>query len=217
MCFMATNDRAGTFWRWFTEQEESILEAVRSSDHDWLRIEMTTRVLGLLPKDHTGLRINWEIGPGEEKEWRFCLSPLVKTNLKTTKHVISAAPELPRWEFFPAKPPKAPRSNDYWLVEPDGSEHLFATAGWEYVLSEYDSGLFSIELVGQIPRDADEHIRKKAAHLIVEGILGEAFFLEHTVDVELRETNEVSPSLPKSKLPDLKRHLAQLLSRIDDR
>jgi hypothetical protein len=205
-------EKAANFWHWFARQERDILDAVRSSDDDWLRSELTTRVLGLLPEDHAGPRINWEIGPGQKKPWRFSLSPLVKMNLPLTRQVVAVAPELPLWEVFPAKPPRQLMRQEYRIVEVDGTEHKFQIDHWDYVLTRYKPGSFSILLLGSLSQETEIAIRKKAAHIIVEGILGEEFVLEHIVETDLQDVHEADPGIPRSKLRNLEPHLAQLLT-----
>jgi len=170
---MSSNDalkQIAIFWNWFVQHEASILEAVRSRDQDWFRREMTPNVLALLPEDHVGLRINWEIGPGHEKEWQFYLSPLIKPNLAITRLAVSVAPQLSRWEIFPAKLPRTLMKQEYRLGRDDGSEDVFAFGDWHYILMKHDNGVFSIDLIGALPEHADEVARKKATYLIVEGI-----------------------------------------------
>jgi len=206
---MTESDKIKAFWHWFVHNQSTIARAFLSSDDDWLRSEMTPRVLKILPDDHVGPRINWQIGPGSGTRWQFCLSPLVKKNLPLTRRIALASPHLPDWEILPCKPPR--NSIQYDLVSDDGARHVVPFDKMKYALTQYPGEKFSFDLIGEIPYGVDVANKKKAAYLIIEGILGEEFVLDHVVDVDLHDLDEFSSEVPTTPLADVKRHLCQLL------
>jgi hypothetical protein len=99
------------FWAWFRAREAMILAAVRESDHEWLRRELSTRVSKLTPAA-VHPRLNWEIGPGQRKPFQFVLSPVVKSNMKYAEEAIRLALDLESWEWHSFKPYKSANQYD---------------------------------------------------------------------------------------------------------
>jgi hypothetical protein len=206
-----TSSQVDRFWKWFEDNQEDIIRAVKSDDDSWLRQELTSRVVALTPEGSRP-RLNWEIGRGCEKEWRFCFSPLVEDNLALTEKIVARVPLMERWEFFDAKPPRLLSQLSYRLADETGEEYSFLTDDWDYVLLSHGDGCFSIDIVGDIPTTLDVEFRRRVAYLLVEGLLGERFTIEHIGKIRLFHPKELDPNLPKTKLVKLRKHLDQLLA-----
>jgi hypothetical protein len=129
MVSTSTSSDANRFWEWFRLHEQQIIRAVESRDHHWLREQIGPRVVSLKPADLLGPRLNWEIGPGLQKPWRFSLSPLTKENLKLTTEIVAHAPPMERWELFRAKPPRPLQRLDYTLTDEAGESYTFQRRG----------------------------------------------------------------------------------------
>lgn len=199
------------FWSWFEHNQEDIIRAFKSGDDSWLRHELTSRVVALTPEGKRP-RLNWEIGRSAEREWRFCFSPLVKDNLVLTENIVARAPRMERWEFFDAKPPRPLSRLSYRLADETGEEYSFLADDWDYVLLSHGDGRFSIDIVGDIPTTLDIGFRSRVAYLLVEGILGERFAIEHIGEIRLLNPKEIDQNLPKTKLVKLRKHLDHLLA-----
>lgn len=209
---MTEAERIANFWSWFSQNQNAIAHAAAQSDDDWLRKEMTPRVLNLLPNDHVGPRINWQIGPSQTRKWQFCLSPLVKQNLPLTRRAASEAPLLSDWEILSSKPPRN-SVRQYTLVDGGGTEHIICCADMKYALTRYPGGQFSFDLIGELPYGLDAADKRKVAYLVIEGALGEEFMLDHVCGVDLHDANDFDPSIPTSALTNVTCHLSQLLER----
>ena len=207
-----SSSQIGRFWKWFEEHQEDIIRAVKTCDDSWLGHELTSRVVALTP-DGKRPRLNWEIGPGAEKEWRFCFSPLVKDNLVLTENFVAKSPRMQRWEFLAAKPARPLRRLFYRLVDESGEEYGFLANDWDYVLLSHGEGRFSIDIIGDIPSQLDAGFRLRVGYVLVEGILGERFTIEHIAEVRLVRPEEIDESLPRTKLVKLRRHLEHLVQQ----
>jgi hypothetical protein len=196
------------FWAWFAGESSLIAQLFSADDQRRLDALLTPQVKKLEP----GLA--WEIGPGSKKTYRFVLSPQgSREHLVRSKQIVAAAPELPEWEFAPAKPPK---QWDMRLIMSNrrGQEVEIDANLWKYLLTAYDNrAFFDVTLVAEkLPR-LDEKARAFAGYLILEGILGEAFVIERIGDVQL-VTKVAAADLERlSELKDLPHHLEHLLRR----
>jgi|SRR6266498_4588913 len=212
MTVSADQLRAREFWAWFSEAQAEITLAVSNSDHDWLRENLTPRVTALTPHPENPT-INWEIGPGKTKRWQFSLSPLVKANLIATRIIIDAAPELPEWEFYPAKPPRRFENAIYRFSDDTREELEFDVRNWEYILTSLGGGrMFTIEVVGDFPAWIDEAMRRKIGHLTVEGILGEELLIERVHSIIASTKAEVDPRAPRTQIRLLEKHIRSLVA-----
>lgn len=105
------------------------------------------------------------------------------------KRVVSLAPELAEWEFYPAKPRKIWRRRFRWS---DRGEEIDA-GGWRFVVYRDPSdGKYQLVLLGDVLVGIPEAEQRGIAIFVVEVELGEALFLERLfgLDVERQPTAE---------------------------
>jgi len=88
------------FWNWFASNDPQIREAYDRADHDWLDTYISPKI------DRIAEHLNWEMGPYNDSEDTFVLSPTIRENLPITRAAVAIAPKIDGWQFLPARPPK---------------------------------------------------------------------------------------------------------------
>lgn len=202
--------RIRDFWDWFQAHEAQIVASVSECDSFWLETNVTPRVRGLEPAgSHAPL--NWEIGPGQVKEWRFALAPSTRENLSYTMHAVSLAPYSERWEWYAFKPPK-PSSccQQVRLRRADGTQIYVDASAWQYVLKRLEDARFDILLVAQRLPTLSDADKLRIARLLIEGIVGERVVIERFRHAYIATAAEVPHGVPKSELSSLSEHLKSL-------
>lgn len=132
---------------------------------------------GLL-KDLDGWVINlgdfiWELGPGTIAENMLVISPAGRIELLSqTEAIISKAPKLDGWEFYPAKPSKK-WALVFDLYDESGGSTRIDASSWEYILLKYDDGFFEIIIKASDIEKLDVAERQSAAEILLDGVLGE--------------------------------------------
>ena len=161
---MKSKKMISEFWQWFIENS-SRLSKVESDKN--LLDALDQRVRDLNP------RLSWEIGPGKVKEKQFVISPNLDKGLREeARSIISLAPSLDSWEFYPTRQVK---DWDYQVrLAPSEEEPAvaFDASGWKFVLLRYPDGLREVLLSGKVPSLSDNQ-RWQAAAFVLESILGE--------------------------------------------
>lgn len=179
------------FWNWFHGIAHSLSE---DRENHKLVQELDRRVLQLHP------RLSWEIGPGAVEPWQFVISPNLDRTLRTTaQEIISQAPVIEGWEFYPARRPKR---WDYKLLmnRSDGRSPVqLDTSGWEFVLLEYPDGSLEILLQGNNVASLEEDNRSLAAAIVLESILGEEVLMNKISEFELMD--QIEPRFAASRKP----------------
>lgn len=202
------DEQVNDFWRWFTDFREDIAAAALSGNGEWLRKELTDRVLKM-QAEGARPRLNWEISPGVSKRWRLAFSPMVKRNLKLTESIVAHAPEVSDWEFLSTKPPKPDRFT-YRLQDEDGEIVRVNAENWTYALLEYpNSELLDVVLFPDFQIRLDENHKRKLGYLVIEGILGERLFIARIAEVKIMDPG-ASSDWPKTALKLLAREIASL-------
>src|SRR6185437_13020487 len=117
------------FWTWFSKIASSLSADIQNPS---LLEELDSRLA------HLNSKLSWEIGPGSSEPWQLIISPNLDTGLRqTAMDIISHAPVLEGWEFYPARRPK---EWDYkFCIERTGREAELIeldAAGWGFVLLE---------------------------------------------------------------------------------
>jgi hypothetical protein len=123
-------DDIAAFWKWFSANAEEIAKAALAADRGDVAAttiqELDERIGRLGP-------FSWEIGPGEHQPNAFVISPSGDhKQLSSTRAIVSTAPTVQGWQFYPAKPP---RQWDYsFRLHSGTSSYDLNAANWRYVL-----------------------------------------------------------------------------------
>ena len=185
-----------SFWAWF----ESIAAALADDFEQeaiWDRLDEAVSELG---------EVVWELGPGSKAEYALSLSPDGDLDwLPVTRHIVSCAPRLARWEFNAARPPR-PWSPTFTVgdLEVDASS-------WRYVLLAFPDGIFDLVLEQGNVSDADDSDRYAAAVVLLDGLLGEETRLSRIQDLVVVDELEFEHDAKASKVEHLPFHLQSLL------
>ena len=166
------------FWEWFT----SVAGALERNPEDQVLVkQIGDRVMQLHPN------LSWEIGPGRAKPWQFVVSPSLDRSLRPiAREIVSDAPELPNWEFFPARQ----RKDWNFRLTFEGSKGKKVSidaSNWTFVLLEYPSREHEILLTGSNIKKLNADDRWYAAALTLESLLGEGPLLDYVDSFDLSE------------------------------
>jgi hypothetical protein len=176
---MAQKIKIEEFWSWFGTVALSLAANV---ENPLLLQELDRRVLEL------DSDVSWEIGPGANELWQFVISPNLDLQvMPKAQEIISFAPVLKGWEFYPGRRPKdwdfklnMERSDGRVALHLDASE-------WEFVLLRYPDGRRELLLRGDGVALLDDDERWQAAAITLESILGEDVLLNKIDEFELLE------------------------------
>jgi hypothetical protein len=151
------------FWQWFSFNQNDFGQAFENVEllHD---LDQQISKLG---------NFSWEIGPGENKDNQLVISPNGDADLLTASTaIIALAPELDKWEFYYAKPPK------HWnlvfeFITEQNEEIVIDASKWTYVLLKYPDCTF--EVIIRLPeyKMLNEDERIIAAEIFLDSVLGE--------------------------------------------
>jgi hypothetical protein len=176
---MAEEKQIEEFWSWFQGIAPSLTADVENPS---LLEELDTRVRNL------DAMLSWEVGPGANESWQLVISPDLNRDLRQkAQAIVSRAPVLKGWEFYPARRPKEwdykfvmKRSGGRASIQLDASR-------WNFVLLQYPDGVHDVLLQGNNLPALDDDERWQAAAVTLESILGEDVLLERIDEFELVE------------------------------
>lgn len=193
-------DTAREFWTWFQQHEADIRRAYAQGNASRLDELLSTRVA----KAAAGA--GWEIGPYALPMQALVLSPGSAERIAVCRALVAAAPQVPGWRFFPAKPPK-----DMTSLQIEVEGHEVCADRWYYRLTSYGGEFVDIELFFEAddspaPADAD-----LAGHLLVEALIGELVFLQRVGRIEPSCVPSVGQLDKATPLRFLRRHLDDIL------
>ncbi len=158
-----------SFWDWFLEEEENIkdfFEEEEVIDKDALVDTINERVLDF------GL-FRWEIGPGQRRPFYLLISPNGNAErLRLSKRIMEDAPDLPDWEFYPARPSRSD-ALQFRLYDNFMTEQAIDASNWQYVL--LDTPTEKVDILLEAPNIAglDEETQWVAGEQGVTNLLGE--------------------------------------------
>ena len=145
---------------------------------------------------------SWEIGFDDRvKKYFLAISPEGDPDLlEKSKIIISQAPNIKDWIFYPAKPPKQWKLIFDILI--DGENVRFNASDWKYVLYRFPDGVYDVVI--KIPNSYKpyEEYFDQIGMIAVSGELGEAFVIEYINEIEL--VYEFEDSLRGSDFTTLK-------------
>jgi hypothetical protein len=176
------------FWGWFKKHSS---ELAAHDIPEALIEELETRL-------HEIHELDWEIGPGRNAPNFFALSPRGdKDLLKLTRAVITKAPDLPAWEFFPAKPPR--NWNLVFSLTVDDASIEIDGKLWEFIAYKFKDGTYDLVFKPDSTKGLSEDYLYWAAMIIADGELGEEIRMElvQTLEVVTAWDAKMTPSARK--------------------
>lgn len=199
------DDAIAQFWSWFQASRGDVAELCTDAPDRELIDEVSHRVSSL----HDGL--GWEVGPGNETEYQFVISPnRNRERLLVSRAIVRQAPDLPEWKFFHAKPPKS------WNMELeilDGDRRVRASCRhWQYRLTAFDGGaFFDIDFYPVPLEPFSKNTYQKLGVLLVEGEIGEELFIERVDRVNVHSDTGELPADGLTPAVHLYQHLLDAL------
>lgn len=195
-----TDENIMAFWTWFQRIADELAESFESP-----------RLLNELDAHVSQLGdVSWELGPGSHAENALAISPDGAADLlPLTRRIVSLAPQIPGWEFLPARPARVPHFT-FSITSTSGQMIDVDAHKWRYVLYRFPDGSFDIvlEQVGLLPDSADD--RYMAAVTFLDGLLGEASRLARIRDVEPVDALTVEQAQKANPVTVLRDHLDSL-------
>jgi hypothetical protein len=193
------NTKIASFWKWFVENEARIKEVVDSGlqdDRDALVNDLDNQILEF------GM-FTWEIGQAADQSFFLTISPNGnKERLELGRSIMKAAPRMPGWEFYPAKPAKD-WDLHFSLFDNNVVEHQVDASGWKFVLMP-DQGMVIIEAPNIAHLDFDTQVT--AGDLVVTNIIGEERKITDLRGIEIVGKFEVQHKASGLPILDLKKH-----------
>lgn len=193
-------------WEWFIENEQIILDFMEKDvlEHrSFISESLDNLVLDLG-------RFSWEIGPGAQTSWYFCISPNEDQELfLLSQKIMNAAPPLGAWDFFSSKPPKD-WERQMLIYDELMNEVEIDAQDWTFVAKKKLNGKYFIQFEAPDLRDLDKETRKEAAHKVVLYELGEAFKMTRVSAVEIVDQLEEEKQSLKSPISELRLQLNPL-------
>jgi len=191
------------FWQWFESIAAELDENHTNID---LVDELDKRIKSLGS-------IGWELGPGviNPSAQMLVLTPCGnKDLLPFTKYIISLAPNILGWEFYPAKPPKQWRQS-FTIKDDNGQDIKIDASAWRYVLLKFPDNMYDLIIIAPEMANLSDKIRGAAAEIVVDGQLGEELRLEKIANIEIVYSfNDDLPQQKGSSIRDLAAHVNQL-------
>ncbi len=159
------------FWNWFASVSDHLEHLIVHSASTEVSDLLDSRVRSL------SAAIGWEVGPGTTKlcALSFGLRHDLN-NLTATQTIVAAAPCLPHWEFFAARPPKS-WDLRFVLMDPSGRPFEVDARSWKYSLTSFGGNEFFDVIVVASDLPPSRGLLDQAASIVLLGVLGEIDFL----------------------------------------
>lgn len=191
-----------SLWRWFYQNQNKIIQCFEgnSDEEETIVNELNQLVLSLG-------KYGWEIGKGIDKDWMFVLSPNEdKELLNTGREIIAEAPQLPNWEFHPAKPPK-PWDRKFVTYDDNLQAHSIDANLWSYVsFIDDDNKIDLLFEIGDHP-ELDDDTKYKASEFVALSELGEEGLMFKIGSIDYRAILSTEDQEYKRSVNDLKTHI----------
>jgi len=189
-----------TFWHWFAAHERELAQA-EPSGALVAQLDRRVRSVGDL---------GWELGPGylDQAASLFAISPLRDpAKLPVTQAVVAEAPDLPRWEIYPVKPPRHLKA---LLINLSNPQESVDCGSWEYRLHMRGKIVDTLEFMVVGEASSRPSKAQDAAVVLAEGILGELTLLRHVERVVATQESECPSGARGIQVADLRSHFASL-------
>ncbi len=191
------------FWNWFSENCQDF-----GADFD------NTNLLESLDRWVTQLGdFSWEVRPGKVKDNALIISPNGDDDLlQDTKLIVNSAKTCEGWEYYYAKPPMEKEWDLTFSIETNEKEIVDIDASqWEYVLLEYEDGMFEIIVKASDLQQLDESDEQTAVEILLDGILGEETRMRTICGVDVVEEFEEHYQDKAGTIRNLSSHIKTLI------
>ena len=190
------------FWNWFASNAARIHDAYNCDDDGWLDTSISPKI------DRIADHLNWELGPYNDPDDTFVLSPTIRENLPVTRAAIVFAPKIAGWHFLPAKPPK-----ELLTLTFSAHECTINADDWRYRLTVYNNGEFvDIEIFVNVSSGFPAAHEGLFCELVIEAMLGEEYRLDRVGDLIPKIVDDNTTIENSTGIQHLKDHLAQVLT-----
>jgi hypothetical protein len=194
------------FWDWFIQHHPDVEHAYTVSDAGWLESNLTPRLQRIQSE------LVWELGPYHDPDYTLVISPAVRESLSLTERIIAAAPDIPKWRFLPAKPPKELTSLVMEL--PDIKNSGVCADKWLYRLTQYnDREFFDIEVFTDAPPTIKDDHLEVLTHRLIESLVGEEIYLDRIGAITIYRPADPRSRERTTKLPFLYKHMCELIGK----
>eukprot|EP01039_Chlorochromonas_danica_P015417 gene15417-18117_t len=185
-----SNDEIDRFWAWYSSIADQILAAMPSS-LIWTLLSHNIEQLGLT---------DWDFGPLDTSTYYLAISPGGnREKIELANNIISRAPVLPGWKFFPFKPRK--KWDQKFQLSPNGP--LLNASDWKFKIYQYNDGMVELAYVGQINNKIGKNKMIDAIIIGVENEIGEELFMRKICDISLDSNVNDTEQAELFKLGDL--------------
>jgi hypothetical protein len=190
-----------SFWKWFVENKENIKE-INSTDYFINELDKRIKEIG---------NFTWEMGPGINKPLSFTISPGGDPDLLIkTKEIVSLAPNINEWEFYPSIQIK--QWNNYFNAFIKGKKIGVEISNWEYVLYQFEDDTYDI-VIRPNPYNVElEHDILSLSEMVVDSLIGEEARIEKIVNLDIVEDFDDEVKEKATKIINLRNHLQALNS-----
>lgn len=162
------------FWLWFEKNDALIRRVLRDGDETKKQELANHFDRKILEFGH----FSWEITKGEWKEYAFVISPNRDPELfKISQNIVSQAPKMDDWEFWPAKLAN-PAPESFKLYDEQLDTVWIDPAQWSIQLDGNTVNIWAPELA-----EVDTETRDHAMDLVVTAIYGEAYRIQEIVQI----------------------------------
>lgn len=147
-------------------------------------------------------KFKWEMREGTMAPYQFIISPNGDFELyEISQQIIKAAPRIRDWEFFPAFPPNAEKTQ-FEIYDMQMNRHPVDIANWRVVILEQEEG---VDLITETPNlnHLEEETQLEAAEKALISILGESLFIDKITGLEVvpeLEEEDVAFAIPIKNL-----------------
>lgn len=153
------------FWSWFTSESDHLSYLAENKDNIKIAAALEPRIKRL----HKDLA--WELGPGKSAPCQLIITSAGNRNLRgETDRIIAYAPELPGWEFHPARQ-AGTLPAEVKLMDRDLS---ISTSDWKFSPhDDLETGKVDVVIVDSILSTTDKNSAFSAAFIVMDALLGE--------------------------------------------
>jgi hypothetical protein len=154
-----------TFWNWFLANSEHLGDLYKNRNFAELTSNMNVEI------DRINNQLAWEIGAGTAKPYLLTISSEGNPDLRPiADEIIQAAPDLPNWEFYSAKPARTPSAK---VTLPERKLE-FDTTRWQFVpLERPELGRLDLLVLDDDLAFSERDAALKAVGIYLDQILGE--------------------------------------------
>lgn len=180
MDYYKDNDPITAFWQWFYKNHALIKEVLDAEDTHPAKYD----IVNALDNHVLGFgRFKWEIGYGTQGGYSLFISPNGDEDLlRKSQEIMDVAPNLPDWEFYPAKPAK-----DWDLKFSIYDEQMFIhqidASDWRFVLIPQKNGKEVVVLEAPNISHLDLGVQTNAGNLVLVNMIGEERKILHVAGI----------------------------------